>query len=378
MAVQMEEVKDLAGFEPGDFLVTSFFLNVDATEFTSDDLLRTSFDSTIHEAESRRKDFEGELSHDSRESVRSDLAKIREWFEDIERTDTKGVAIFACSGENLFEVIQMSTPVESGIRFGRRPYLAPVATFLSHTKPTAVLVTDKQQARIFTMNAGDVREWTDFEDWVPQRTTQGGWSQNRYQRRSDKFAQHHLDKAAELTLKLLQHYPFDWLILGIEEQYRGDLADTLHPYLKDRVIGEIHVRIDAPAAEILEKAQEAREQKETSYVDTLMHQIQEYAGAGGRGTIGLTDTLQALNEQKVHILLAQQGFSHPGAECEHCGMLMAEPVTSCPGCTEPATEVDNVADSAIQRALELGSVVEIATEFDKLEPIDCIGAVLYY
>lgn len=378
MAVQTEEVRDLAGFAPEGFLVTSFFLNVDAGEFPSDDLLRTSFDSTIHAAESARKGIEEDLSHEARESLRGDLARIREWFESIDRTDTNGVAIFACSAHELFEVIQMPTSLAGAVHFGPRPYVAPIATFLSHSKPTAVLVTDKQHARIFTMAGGDAREWTDFEDFVPHRTAQGGWSQNRYQRRSDHFAQHHIDKAAELTLKLLQHRPFDWLILGTEVQYRDELDRTLHPYLKDRVIGEIHVRIDAPAAEILEQARELREQNETQYIDRLIAQVQEYAGAGGRGTIGLEQTLQALNEQKVHILLVQQGFTHPGAQCERCGLLLAERTDTCPACNEPATPVENVVDRAVQRAFELGSAVEVATEFDKLEPIDCIASILYY
>jgi hypothetical protein len=40
--------------------------------------------------------------------------------------------------------------------------------------------------------------------------------------------------------------------------------------------------------------------------------------------------------------------------------------------------MDNVVDAVIQRAMELGSTVEVATEQDKLLPINCIGAILYY
>lgn len=379
MAVETHEVREIIDFAPEGFLVTSFYLNTDGGEFPSDDLLETSFDSLIHTAESRRKDIEDSLSHDGKESIRGDLAKIRDFFaNDFDRTDTNGLAIFSCSGQDFWEVIQMPTRVDSRVVFGERPYLSPVAAFLSHSKPTAILLTDKQHARIFTMKAGEVREWTDFEDYVPQRSSKGGWSQMRYQRRSDNFRKHHVDHGAELVLKLLQHYPFDWLILGAEVQTENDLEQVLHPYVKDRVIGQISVRIDAEAAEIVEKARELREQKESSYIDDLMHQVQEFAGAGGRGTIGLADTIQALNEQKIHILLVQEGFSVPGAECKSCGMLMAEVVETCPACNEAATPVDNVADVAIQKALELGSLVEVATEFNKLEPIQCIGSIMYY
>lgn len=379
MAVQIDQVRDIVDFAPEGFLVTSYFLNVDAGEFTSQDLLRTSFDSLIHDAESQRKEIEEGLSHDAVESLRSDLDKIRHFFdEDFQRQDTNGLAIFSCSAQDFWQVIQMPTRIENRVVFGPRPYVAPIATFLSHTKGTAILLTDKQQARILTMKGGDVREWSNFEDFVPQRSMQGGWSQMRYQRRSDNFARHHIDHAAELVLKLQQHYPFDWLIIGTEVQYDGEVESSLHPYIKDSVIGTIRVRIDAPTSEVVEQAQEVREQAETQHIDNLMHQVQEYAGAGGRGTIGLKETLQALNEQKIHILVVQEGFRAPGAECPNCGLLTAEQVEDCPACGETLQQVDNVVDAAIQRALELGSTVEVATEFEKLEPIQFIGSIMYY
>jgi peptide subunit release factor 1 (eRF1) len=383
MPVQTHEVRELVDFAPEGFLVTSFFLDVNAKELPSPDQIQTSADSLLHTAEAQREEVAGELSHDARESLRQDLQKIERFVkEDFQRQDSNGLALYSCSSHDFWEVIELPTPVDNRVVFAPRPYVAPIATFLSHNKPTAILLTDKQNGRIFTMQAGEVKEWTDFEDFVPQRSDQGGWSQMRFQRRSDEWAKHHIDRAAELALRLLQNDPFDWLILGTEAQYEGELMDSLHPYLKDRVIGTIHVRVDAPAAEVIEKASQVREQAEAALIDRLMQQIQEYAGAGGRGTVGLNDTLQALNEQKVHILLVQEGYSEPGAECPNCGLLMAEqpgtPWVTCPACNEPARRLENVIDAAIQKAMESGSTVEVATEYNKLEPIQCIGSVMYY
>jgi peptide chain release factor subunit 1 len=379
MAVQVEEVRELVDFEPEGFLVTSFYLNVDAADFPSDDLLATSFESLIHMAEEQRKPIEESLSHDATESLRNDLGKIRDWFHSgIDRQDTKSVGIFSCSALDFWEVVPMPTPVDSQVTFNPKPHISPIATFVSHTKPTAILVTDKQNARIFTMKGSEIREWTSFEDFVPQRSSQGGWSQMRYQRRSDNFRRHHIDHATELTLKLLQNYPFDWLILGAEVQTKADLEASLHPYLKDRVVGEINVRIDADASEIVAKAAELREEIESQHIDKLVEQIREFAGAGGRGSIGIKDTIQALNEQKIHILLVQEQFQHPGAECPACGLLMPSQRDTCPACNAPARPVENAVDSMIQKALELGSTVEIALESDKLESIQCVGAILYY
>lgn len=380
MTVQMEEeVRELVDFSPEGYLVTSFYLNVDATEFPDPDHILHGFDSLIHEAESRRKEVEDQLSHEATESLRDDLAKLRDFFSDgYDRQDTNGVAIFSCSAFDFWHVVGLFKPVTSRVEFGATPFVAPIATFLSHEKPTAILVTDKQNARIFTMGGDDVQEWADIEDFVPHRSSQGGWSQNRYQRRSDNFAKHHIDHAADLTFRLLKRRPFDWLILGTQESYKNEVMDSLHPYLQSRVIGVINVRIDATAAEIVEQARELREEVESRHIDDLLHQIQEFAGAGGRGTIGLQATLQAINEQKVNILVLQEGYQHPGSKCGHCGLLAIEQRDACTACGQPTEPVNDIVAEAVQQCLVLGAAVEVATEDQQLESIQQIGAILYY
>jgi peptide chain release factor subunit 1 len=381
MAVHaQDEVRELIDFAPDGFLVTSLFLDVDATEFPSADLLQSSFNSLIHDAESKRKEIEDALSHDASESLRGDLEKAREFFGDgsIDREDTKGIAMFSCSAEGYWEIVRTTTPLPNRVEFGPRPFVAPLAAFLSHTKPTAILVTDRKVARILTTSHGEVKEWSEFEDWGPSLTSQGGWSQSRYQRRVENFGKHHVDKATDLLLKLLQHYPFDWLILGTEVQVQNETEKSLHPYLKDRLIGHISVRIDAGVEEVVERANELREQVEQTHITDLMDQVEEYAGAGGRGTIGLKETLQALNGQKVHILLVEEGYAAPGAECEQCGLLMPDQRERCAACNEPAMAVDDIVGVAVQRAIELGSLVEVSSEVDSLDRIQKMGAILYY
>jgi peptide chain release factor subunit 1 len=314
------------------------------------------------------------------ESLRDDLAKIRGFFGDgeIDRENTRGIAIYSCSAQDYWQVVRTPTSLQNRVEFKQHPMVAPLAAFISHTKPTAILLTDRKVARILTISHGEVKEWTEFEDWGPTLSSQGGWSQMRYQRRVENFAKHHVDRATELVLKLLQHYPFDWLILGTEVQVQNEVEGSLHPYVKDRVIGHISVRMDADVAEIVERASELREEVENKHLDTLMEQVQEFAGAGGRGTIGLPATIDAINEQKVHILMVQENYSAPGAVCRNCDLLMTEQTTTCTACGGSAETVDDIVSPAIQRAFELGSTVEVATEPGKLDPVKSIAAILYY
>jgi peptide subunit release factor 1 (eRF1) len=320
------------------------------------------------------------LSHQASESLRADLAKIDHFVaEEFRRIDANGLAMFSCAARDFWEVAQLPNAVGSHVVFGPRPYLTPLATFLSHNKPTAILLTDRKRARIITMQGNDVKVWAELQDRIIERSKAG---QARYQRHADQWAKHHVDHAAELVLRLEQASPFDWLILGVEIEVESDLMKDLHPYVKDRVVGTIRVRIDAPMAEVVDKARGVLDQVEAQLIHNLMRQIQDYAAAGGRGTIGLATTLDALNEQKVHILLVQESYAQAGYECPNCGLLIVEqtgaPPVACPACNAPVWRVENVVDSAIQRAFELGSNVEVATEQNELAPIGCIGSITYY
>jgi hypothetical protein len=157
-------------------------------------------------------------------------------------------------------------PLQNAVYFEPRARVAPIAAFLSRSKATAILVLDKQRDRLITMTAGEVREWSNLEDFVPQRSDQSGWSQMRYERHSDHWRKHHVDHAADLTLKLLQHHPFDWLILGDEVQTESELEQDLHPYLRDRVIGHIHIRVDAELSEIVRRARELQDRVEAGHI----------------------------------------------------------------------------------------------------------------
>jgi len=180
------------------------------------------------------------------------------------------------------------------------------------------------------------------------------------------------------VLRLKQYYPFDWLVLGVSVEAQSDLERDLHPYVKDAVIGRISVGMNADASEVIEKARECRDEYQGRHIDDLVGQVQEYVGAGGRGTTGLKDTVRAINEQKVHILLLQEHYAAPGAECKNCGLLVAEVTETCPGCNESVQQVDNLVDLVVQKALELGSTVEVATEPEKLKPVDYVASIMYY
>ena len=79
-----------------------------------------------------------------------------------------------------------------------------------------------------------------------------------------------------------------------------------------------------------------------------------------RAAWGVDATLDALRLGRVITLLAEDTFATPGARCNNCGALLAEPLARCPVCeSEAVTAVEDVVELAIEQALEEKSALEI-------------------
>ena len=77
-----------------------------------------------------------------------------------------------------------------------------------------MVLVDRQRARLFRFEQGELSEGTEVFDAVPRRHDQGGRSASNIQRHTDELAHKHLKHAAEVTFEEVGRNPVDHLILG--------------------------------------------------------------------------------------------------------------------------------------------------------------------
>ena len=92
-----------------------------------------------------------------------------------------------------------------------------------------------------------------------------------------------------------------------------------------------------------------------------MRRLRDAVGAGRRGVGGLEQTLHALAERRVELLLVSQGFQAPGWHCRPCGYL-AKLGRRCPLCGEPMDQTSDVVEYAIEHAVTHVCRVEVCVE----------------
>src|SRR3954466_3243726 len=366
-----DTLRRLAELRPDEGKVVSIYLNLDPTEFASGPARSTAINSVL--------DHAGRASRDEDPSVREDVDRIRDAFKGFDFQGAHGVAVFACGGEDLLEVIKLPRTVENAVVIDQSPYIEPLVEVQTQARYGVVLV-NRQTARIFRGSRDRLDEVARVDDQVHRRHDQGGWSQARYQRSVDKEAQDHLKNASEELLRRHKRRPFDALFVGAPEAIFNDFCEQLHPYLKERVVGRVEVDVEHTNGD---DVQQAAEESITTYERKLekeaLDRVVEGTRAGGRGAAGLEETLTALNEQRVETLLLQENFDAAGVCCPQCGWLGPAGVTACPADGTETAEREDVTDLAVRRAITQSAQVVIVRDDERLHaprPIAPVPAFL--
>src|SRR3954468_10026949 len=248
-----DTLRRLAELRPDEGKVVSIYLNLDPTEFASGPARSTAINSVLDQA--------GRAARDEDPSVREDVARIRGAFKGFDFQGAHGVAVFASGSEDLLEVIKLPRTVENAVVIDESPYIEPLVEVQSGARYGVVLV-NRQTARIFRGSRDRLDEVARVDDQVHRRHDQGGWSQARYQRSVDKEAQDHLKNASEELRRRHERRPFDALFVAAPEAVYKDFCDTLHPYLKERIVGRVEVDVEHTNGD---DVQQAAEESITTY-----------------------------------------------------------------------------------------------------------------
>jgi peptide subunit release factor 1 (eRF1) len=336
--------------------------------------------SLLDEADRKRREADG-LTHDQEQALRRDITRARDYFKSpaFSAEGAHGLALFACDPVDLFETIKLPRPIGTRAVINDSPLVEPLAE-LGMRGSWALLLVNRQTARMLRGSPERLVELPPVEDDVHGQHDQGGWSQARYQRSVEKEVHDHLKRTGEVAFRRFQRAPFDRLLLGGPEELLPAMEERLHPYLRERVAGRVKVDVETSTAEDVSRAAlPVIEEIERAHERDALQRLIEGASSGGRGAVGLDDTLEALNERRVATLLIAEGFQALGVVCRQCGWAGTGEVSRCPA---DGSELERQVD-VIERAIELaiGQSAEVLVSHHQREDLERrggIGAVLRF
>ena len=375
-----DSLRRLADLHPGGARVISVFLNLDPAEFATPPARLTQAHSLLDDA-GRRVDADDGLSHDQRQQLRSDLDRLRAFFEGPEFSPrgAHGLAVFCSGAAGLFEVIRLPRPVTASVTIDDSPLVEPLAGLVS-SGSWAVLLVNGKVGRLLMGSRERFEEVESFRREVEAPMVQsGGGSQSRNDRAEGKESQDHFKQVAAVLFRRTKRAPFDRLLIGAPREVCAAVEAELHPYLRERFAGRIDVDVESSRVEqVYEAAVPLIEEEDRRREREAFDRLAEGLGTGGRGAAGLEDVLGALNERRVEILLLERGFTAGGVVCASCGFVGPPQVGECPVDGGELGRRDDVIEAAVELAIGQSAEVIVPRHHDDLSRHDGVAAVLRF
>ena len=295
----------------------------------------------------------------------------------FDRSHTRGLALFA-SADDLWEPVHLPVPVRNQLVINQHPQVRQLEAVIERAERFAVLLADRQRARLFVFQLGQLVDWSERFDRLPRHEDDGGdMVKDQMQDHVDSATRRHLLRTAAAAFELFQESGFDQLLLGAPSDIASALERTLHPYLRERIAARLGVPVSAREDEVREAAVTAEEEVVRLREAADVARLRSAAGMGDGAVVGLDDVLKALVERRVATLLVSDGFEAPGWRCSSCGFLTTRG-PGCPVCSNRMAQAPDVVEEAVQEALHQSCHLEVCRGNADLDVLGRIGALLRF
>jgi len=364
-------IRELASLKGERAPITSCYLDVDGRRLARSKDLEHEVDLLLKGVRSRA---------DGDASVSADLDRIERYVHgDLDRSRVRGLAIFACSAEHLWEVFELAVPVRTRVVVNNAPAVGQLESVLREHEPIGVLMADRQRARMFVFAVGELVERSELFEAVPRETDLRGLRDRGgdHPQVVEEHTQQHLRNAAQVAFTVWSQHPFTHLAIAAPDDLAGQLESDLHPYLRRRLCGRLAVPVTANHAEVLAAAQQVESRVERARQATVVDRLRGSVASGRKGVAGLADVVDALGDHRVGTLVVSQGFAAPGWRCDGCDRL-ASLGRRCRRCGGEMTEVADLVEETVEDALAQSCQVEICVGNADLDVMGRIGALLRY
>jgi peptide chain release factor subunit 1 len=377
-----EQLDRLSGFEPAPYPVVSLYLDTRPNQHGRDQ--HQAF--TRKELKARSRTYPA--NSPERESLDRDIERITRFLENELDPSANGVAIFACSAGELFETIQSGGVIpQHALHISDRPHLYPLARLESQWPRYAAVVTDTNTAHILVISGGALVADREVKNVKTRWTSQGGWSQARYQRHIENFHLQHIKEVVDALDRLVQTEGITHILISCDEVTLPLLREELPKHLAEKVIDHIRVEAHAGAAEVLTASMDAMNKMNAK---TDREKVDAAIGAyraGGLGMVSPEDTLAALIKGQVEELLiaADMQRMRPVPVGTAVGSAkdatVPEPVLEAVSAGEPAAappETVRLADELVSKARQTAARITFIEDPELLSQYGGVAALLRF
>lgn len=358
-----ETVDRIVRFDGRGLPVSSLYAHIDAEPGLREDL-HARVTSLLDEVNPLAKSES--VDHEVRLSVRADIDRIKESLGQ-ERWKPGAIAIFACSGRDLYEEIPLPRRVRDQVVVDATPQVRPMLTVLDEYHRTCVAVVDKASAQLWEIYQDELREVGKVRDRVLRKPNYAaGRVEERVRNKADELSKRHYRNVVQVLDQLFRAKDFDLLIIGGHEYEVPAFIDFLPRDMRSLVAGTFSVDPAEPVlAEIRANADAILQSYERAEEQQFVTDIFDKLASGGLAVAGLDRCLWAGSIAAVQTLLILDSAVVPGVVCEKSGWL-ARSAEICPLCGNATRPTPDVIDELAHEVIAEGGSIKHITDDDRL------------
>jgi peptide chain release factor subunit 1 len=244
---------------------------------------------------------------------------------------------------------------------------------MSLDRPVFLVSIDSKGAQLLEWKTGAVVNEEEIERRIMSRHKMGGWSQRHYNQHIKRIIEGVWKECADLLQQRCIEEPSADVILFGQEANLRNFEKHLPEAVRDRIIGMRPMPSDRLA--LYDVAREVINEERVGREFATVHRILRQGLSDRSGTVGLEETLVALNERRVRILALSRRFDVTGFRCTNCDALWHTGSTGCVFCGN-RTEAVGLREEASRRCVAEGGDVVVAPDGGPLDAYRGIGALL--
>jgi len=370
------EIRKLAKLPETDYPFLSLYLNTKWEDEKQRGRVRLFVKNKLKEAQILIKEEER-----IRKSLQNDSEKIQRYIGGLlhraydERF--KGIAIFACSGIDAFIIYRSSIPFENKLTISPKPSLRQLVQISDEHKSAIAVMVDTDRAKIFEMSLGQIHSESQIESYVPGRHEQGGWSQMRFQRHIREHMHQHHKGVAEQLIKLSDEERCENILLIGQEHILATFRALLPERVREKIKGDLSAGFEEETSSIAQKVIEYLHTEYLKEKDVIIEELIETALARGTATVGLRNTIEAINRGQVHRLVLDRDLKRQGWQCTKCLALGEITTLSCPFCNSTIETID-LGEEIVRSVINRDGEVNMVMDHPKLSKYEGVGAMLRF
>lgn len=229
------------------------------------------------------------------------------------------VAFSTAEGLQHAEVLPVQVPIL--VRWEDGPRVAAYIRGLKQLRPMVTALVDSRRARVFLYREGKLEEVEDLradtflgdladtaasKRAMPHTGSRGETGTDAAQRALDAGRERMLRMAKERVLELAG--PDGFVLLGGSQEALAALRSLMPKGIEERVLENPSLFVEMSAAEVKAATAEGASVLSKRRQTALLNQVLEQARGRGNGCLGGKDTVKALREGRVDILLLSKSF----------------------------------------------------------------------